>query len=91
LHLEERDREAAETSLRSIILFRLTTKLHQIVFYKTSMTAWAFPKQQKSHRFTEKLSSNLELGTTFQILAPHGRTMSSTHQNMKSSNILLAV
>jgi hypothetical protein len=55
------------------------------------MTAWVFPKQQKSHRFTKKFSSNLELETTFQILAPHGRTMSSTHQNMKSSNILLAV
>jgi hypothetical protein len=91
LHLEERDREAAETSIRSIILFRLTTKLHQIVFFKTSVTAWVFPKQQKSHRFTNKFSSNLELGTTFQILAPHGRTISSTHQNMKSSNILLAV
>jgi hypothetical protein len=54
------------------------------------MTAWVFPKQQKSHRLTNKFSSNLELDTTFQILAPHGRTMSSTHQNMKSSNILLA-
>lgn len=61
------------------------------VFYKISMTAWVFSNQQKSHRFTKKFSSNLELETTIQILAPHGRTMSSTHQNMKSSNILLAV
>jgi hypothetical protein len=55
LHLEERDREAAETSLRSIILFRLTTKLHQNCFLQNLNDGLGFFQSAKITSLYQKI------------------------------------